>query len=61
MVNSDTNPEDSLLFSRQTPRASIRDCPGRPTARNVQFGGGDAGGEQPPPTTAPGSAEETVV
>lgn len=55
------NPEDSVLFSRQTPRAALRGCPGQPTARNVQFGGGDAGGEQPLPTAAPGSAEETVI
>lgn len=55
------NPKDSILFPRQTPGAALRGCPGRPTAGNVQFGGGDAGGQQPPPAAALGSAEESVM
>lgn len=61
IVNGDVNPEDSVLFPHQTSRAALRGCPGQPAAGNVQFGGGDAGGEQPPPTAAPGPAEEAVT
>lgn len=59
--HSCVNLKDSILFPRQIPGAALRGCPGRPTAGNVQFGGGDAGGQQPPPAAAPGSAEETVM